>query len=60
MTTTDQPTDQTSGTAPDPYAAKGEDFATGTVYTAAGADWDEIATAQADRGDERIVVNMGP
>ena len=32
----------------------------GKVYTAGGADWDAIADAQAERGDERIVVNMGP
>ena len=40
----------------DPSAEAAE----GTVYTAAGQDWDEIAAAQTERADERIVVNMGP
>ncbi|WP_460771665.1 NADH-quinone oxidoreductase subunit D [Mariniluteicoccus flavus] len=31
-----------------------------TVYTASGQDWDEIVSAQAERGDELLVVNMGP
>lgn len=42
----------------DPYAP-GEETE-GPVYTSVGSDWDEIAAAQAERGDERIVVNMGP
>ena len=33
---------------------------TGTVYVAQGGDWDAIAAAQAERGDETIVINMGP
>ena len=32
----------------------------GTVYVAQGGDWDEIVSAQAERGDETIVINMGP
>ncbi|WP_460744340.1 NADH-quinone oxidoreductase subunit D [Mariniluteicoccus endophyticus] len=31
-----------------------------TVYTASGQDWDEIVSSQAERGDELLVVNMGP
>ncbi|TDT34450.1 NADH-quinone oxidoreductase subunit D [Naumannella halotolerans] len=42
----------------DPYATAGAEE--GTVYTAGGADWDAIVAAQAERGDERLVVNMGP
>ncbi len=30
------------------------------VYLAQGGDWSEIAASQAERGDETIVVNMGP
>lgn len=30
------------------------------VYLAQGGDWDDIASEQAERGDETIVVNMGP
>ncbi len=33
---------------------------TETVYSAGGQDWDEIVSAAAESGDERIVVNMGP
>jgi NADH-quinone oxidoreductase subunit D len=36
------------------------DESVGTVYVAQGGDWDEIVRAQADRGDETIVINMGP
>ncbi|MBI4900633.1 MAG: NADH-quinone oxidoreductase subunit D [Actinobacteria bacterium] len=36
------------------------DESVGTVYVAQGGDWDDIARAQADRGDETIVINMGP
>ena len=32
----------------------------GQVYTVTGQDWDSIVAEQAERGDERIVVNMGP
>ncbi|MGO1972000.1 MAG: NADH-quinone oxidoreductase subunit D [Propionibacteriaceae bacterium] len=51
----------TSGTETvnDPYAAPGE-TAEGRVYTATGQDWDAIVSEHAERGDERIVVNMGP
>ena len=42
------------------YAAPGEE-AEGTVYTAmGGGDWADIAGAQAERGDETLVINMGP
>lgn len=42
------------------YAAPGEE-AEGTVYTAmGGGDWADIASAQAERGDETLVINMGP
>ena len=30
------------------------------VYLAQGGDWEDIASEQAERGDETIVVNMGP
>src|SRR6476469_10063701 len=36
------------------------DAAVGHVYTVTGQDWDSIVSEQAERGDERIVVNMGP
>lgn len=32
----------------------------GRVYTASGQDWDQIVSGQAERGDELLVVNMGP
>ena len=42
------------------YAAPGEE-AEGTVYTAmGGGDWADIAGEQAERGDETLVINMGP
>ncbi len=41
------------------YAAPGEE-AEGTVYTAMGGDWADIASEQAERGDETLVINMGP
>lgn len=43
----------------DYYAQPGEE-ATGTVYTSMGGDWAEIAQEQAERGDETLVINMGP
>ena len=43
----------------DAYGAAA-DAAEGRVYTVTGQDWDTIANEQAERGDERIVVNMGP
>jgi len=41
------------------YAAPGEET-TGTVYTTMGGDWADIANAQAERGDETLVINFGP
>lgn len=42
------------------YANPGDETE-GTVYTAmGGGDWADIASAQAERGDEVLVVNMGP
>ena len=46
-------------TTTDPYGAFTED-AEGQVYTVTGQDWDALVAEQAERGDERIVVNMGP
>ncbi len=48
------------------YAAAEDIFASPSdaqadrVYLAQGGDWDDIAGEQAERGDETIVVNMGP
>ncbi len=41
------------------YAQPGE-AAEGTVYTAMGGDWADIAAEQAERSDEILVINMGP
>ncbi len=41
------------------YAQPGEETE-GTVYTAMGGDWADIAAEQAERSDEILVVNMGP
>lgn len=41
------------------YAQPGE-ATEGTVYTAMGGDWGEIAAEQAERSDEILVINMGP
>lgn len=42
------------------YANPGE-TTEGTVYTAmGGGDWADIASEQAERGDETLVINMGP
>ena len=42
------------------YAGRGEEHE-GTVYTAmGGGDWADIASEQAERGDEVLVINMGP
>jgi len=46
--------------AEDPFAASVDEPAEGQVYTVTGQDWDSIVSEQAERGDERIVVNMGP
>jgi len=43
----------------DIFAATGEPEAD-RVYLAQGGDWAQIAAEQAERGDETIVVNMGP
>ena len=43
----------------DIFAATGEPKAD-RVYLAQGGDWAQIAAEQAERGDETIVVNMGP
>jgi len=44
----------------DLYAGPGEPKE-GTVYTAmGGGDWADIASEQAERGDEVLVINMGP
>ena len=43
-----------------PVRGRGADAAEGHVYTVTGQDWDSIVSEQAERGDERIVVNMGP
>ena len=44
----------------DYYAAPGEETE-GAVYTAmGGGDWGDIASEQAERGDETLVINMGP
>ena len=60
MSTTDE---RTAGPAPgseeDPFGAAA-DAAEGRVYTVTGQDWDSIVSEQGERGDERIVVNMGP
>jgi len=43
------------------YAASSDDVAEGAVYTAmGGGDWADIAAEQAERGDETLVINMGP
>ena len=44
----------------DPYGAFSADEAEGQVYTVTGQDWDALVAEQAERGDSRIVVNMGP
>ena len=49
----------TSSAQADPFAAPGEESAD-HVYFAQGGDWADIAHEQAERGDETIVVNMGP
>lgn len=40
--------------------AGGEQTNADRVYVAQGGDWSQIAAEQAERGDETIVVNMGP
>ncbi|SDT30188.1 NADH dehydrogenase subunit D [Friedmanniella luteola] len=48
------------GDQPEDAYGAAADAAEGHVYTVTGQDWDSIAAEQAERGDERIVVNMGP
>jgi len=60
VSTTDERTaGPAAGSEEDPYGAAA-DAAEGHVYTVTGQDWDSIVSEQAERGDERIVVNMGP
>jgi len=43
----------------DPYAGV-RDTTEGPVYTVGGGDWDAMVGDLADRGEDRVVVNMGP
>ena len=59
----DQHMDSTGATAVDAVNAgmsAPSDGEVDRVYLAQGGDWDEIVAAQGERGDETIVVNMGP
>ncbi|HKH56066.1 MAG TPA: hypothetical protein VKA58_11480, partial [Propionibacteriaceae bacterium] len=61
---TDNVDDRTTGAddlggPQDTYGIGGEP-AEGHVYTVTGQDWDRLVSEHAERGDERIVVNMGP
>ncbi len=58
-TSTEQSTPSPGAGQADPFGPPGEPVE-GRVYTATGQDWQDIADLQAERGDERIVVNMGP
>ena len=49
----------THAASEDIFAGNVEDKAD-RVYLAQGGDWADIASEQAERGDETIVVNMGP
>ncbi len=49
----------TKATTDDVFAAPGEPEAD-RVYISQGGDWAEIVAEQAERGDETVVVNMGP
>ena len=42
------------------YYAQGSEPTTGTVYMPMGGDWVDIEQEQAERGDETLVINMGP
>lgn len=46
-------------TQADAYAAPGEKPADNTFFPM-GGDWEDIVAEQAERGDETIVINMGP
>ncbi|WP_203568686.1 NADH-quinone oxidoreductase subunit D [Aestuariimicrobium ganziense] len=59
MTASEQINDTPNPGVNDPYGAD-PSGAADAVYLSQGGDWDEIAHAQAERGDEVIVVNMGP
>jgi NADH-quinone oxidoreductase subunit D len=49
-----------TSTNEDLFAEPGDEAAEGTVYTVMGGDWDDVTAGQSERGDEHIVVNMGP
>ena len=49
----------THAASEDIFAGSGDDHAD-RVYLAQGGDWADIASEQAERGDETVVVNMGP
>lgn len=49
----------THAAAEDIFASPGE-TAADRVYLSQGGDWEDITSEQAERGDETIVVNMGP
>ncbi|OYO09305.1 NADH dehydrogenase subunit D [Enemella evansiae] len=57
---TQRPPEHLVDDQPDLYGIPGTEETEGTVYTASGQDWDQIVSAQAERGDELLVVNMGP
>ena len=42
------------------YYAQGSEATAGTVYMPMGGDWADIQQEQAERGDETLVINMGP
>jgi NADH-quinone oxidoreductase subunit D len=52
----------TAQTASDPYAdpASARSSRAGGVYNVTGQDWDSVVSGIAERGDEHVVVNMGP
>ena len=52
--------DDTNGRDRDDAYRQSGDPDVDAVYYADGGDWDDIVEAQAERGDETIVVNMGP
>ncbi|WP_022910986.1 NADH-quinone oxidoreductase subunit D [Aestuariimicrobium kwangyangense] len=47
-------------TASQPDAFGAQEGVVDNVYLSQGGDWDDIVSSQAERGDETIVVNMGP
>lgn len=48
-----------TSTQQDIFAGSGDEGAD-RVYLAQGGDWDDIVTEHAERGDETVVINMGP